>query len=107
MVNCLKKGDIIIICLVLILILVSCIFLFTGKTGNKVVISKDNNVLCELELKENKTIDLESNLIKIEDGKVFVESADCANQICVNHKPISKEKETIVCLPNKVLVEIK
>ena len=103
----LKKGDIIIICAVIVAILISCFFLFSGKTGTKVIISKNNTILYEVDLNENKTIDLESNIIKIEGGKVFVESANCTNQICVNHKLISKEKETIVCLPNKVLVEIK
>lgn len=104
---CLKKGDIIVIACVLVVILISCIFIFSGKTGTEVVISKNNSIVFEGKLNENKVVDLESNIIKIENGKVFVESADCANQICVNHKPISKEKESIVCLPNKVLVEIK
>ncbi len=34
-------------------------------------------------------------------------SADCPDQVCVNQKPASRNGETIVCLPNKVVVEIR
>ena len=33
--------------------------------------------------------------------------ADCPDQLCVHQKAISKDRETIVCLPNKVVVEVK
>ena len=70
-------------------------------------IKKNNEILYELPLNKDKTVDLKGNILVIKDGKAFIESADCKNQICVNHKPISKTGETIVCLPHKVLVEIK
>ena len=35
-----------------------------------------------------------------------MESADCPDQICVRQKAISKEGESIICLPNKVVVSI-
>ena len=34
-------------------------------------------------------------------------SADCPDQVCVNQKPASRNGETIVRLPNKVVVEIR
>ena len=34
-------------------------------------------------------------------------SASCHNQICVHHKPISETNQSIVCLPNRVSVEIR
>lgn len=36
-----------------------------------------------------------------------MKSADCKNQHCVLHAPIRYGNEQIVCLPNKVLVEIE
>lgn len=47
------------------------------------------------------------NLISIIDGKVTMEAADCRDQICVHHKPIMSERESIICLPHKLVVEIK
>jgi hypothetical protein len=32
--------------------------------------------------------------------------ADCPDKLCVHQKAISATGETIVCLPNKVVVEI-
>lgn len=42
----------------------------------------------------------------IDDGAAYMESADCPNQICVHHNPVSHKGETIVCLPNRIIVEI-
>ena len=104
----LKKGDIVIIASIVLLIVISAVFIFTGgNVGEKVIVSKNNETVFEGKLRENKTVDLESNVIEIKNGKVWVRNADCNNQICVNHKAISKKGESIVCLPNKVLVEIK
>ena len=42
-----------------------------------------------------------------ENGTVKMESSDCHNQVCVNHKPISRSGESIICLPHKVVVQIE
>lgn len=103
-----KKGDIIIIAIVLTLaIVLATVFYIGGDAGKTVIISVNNESVFEGPLSKNEEIDLETNLVVIEDGQVFVKSADCHNQICVRHRPISKKGETIVCLPNKVLIEIK
>ncbi|MGI6280040.1 MAG: NusG domain II-containing protein [Acutalibacteraceae bacterium] len=46
------------------------------------------------------------NIISIKDGRVSVKSADCPDKICVKHRAISKNGETIVCLPHKLVVEV-
>ena len=47
------------------------------------------------------------NLFSVRDGKVTMEAADCRDQICVNHKPIMSERESIICLPHKLVIEIE
>jgi hypothetical protein len=36
-----------------------------------------------------------------------MEGASCPDQICVKHKAIYKNGETIICLPNEVFVEVE
>ena len=47
------------------------------------------------------------NLLVIKDGKADVTEASCPDGICVNHRAIDKQGQSIVCLPNKVVVEIQ
>ena len=47
------------------------------------------------------------NTLSIKDGKVSVSDASCPDQICVKHLPIHYSKESIVCLPNKLVIDIK
>lgn len=46
------------------------------------------------------------NTIRIANGTVKVESANCNNQVCVEHDPIAGVGEEIVCLPHGLVVEI-
>ena len=58
-----------------------------------------------------KTIAVETmfgyNLIEIGDEEVRVIEADCPDQIDVKQGYISKSNEMIVCLPNRLVIEIK
>ena len=46
------------------------------------------------------------NILSVTDGMVVMEAADCGDQICVHHKPISSIGESIICLPHRLVVEI-
>lgn len=46
------------------------------------------------------------NLISVVNGTVDIEAADCKDQICVHHKPISSKGESIICLPHRLVVEV-
>ena len=103
-----KKGDIIIILSVFLAAVVMFLFWFLGKkSGTTVTVTKDNEVIYSVPLNEDTVLDAGTNVIIIENGKVWVKEANCKNQICVNHKPIKKTGEVIACLPNKVMVEIE
>lgn len=47
------------------------------------------------------------NLLAVSDGTVTMEAADCKDQICVHHRPIKSEGESIICLPHKLVVEME
>lgn len=48
-----------------------------------------------------------TNTLVIMGGVADMTSADCPDHLCVKQKAISKEKESIICLPNKVVVTVK
>lgn len=115
-----KKSDIILIIILLILGIATEFYLAQTKSnGTDVVIEKDGKVYGTYSLYENKEILVGKrtkdssgknnhwNIVQINNGKVKMESASCQNQVCVHHSEISSEGESIVCLPNKLVVYIK
>lgn len=61
---------------------------------------------CSLFIEREIAID-DTNVLIIKDGTADMITADCPDQICVKHEPISRAGETIICLPNKVVVTIE
>lgn len=108
-----KKGDVILILLALLAAFGVAMFLniHRGESAELVQISIEGNMYGSYHLYENQEITIENeygkNVIIIEDGKVKMKEADCPDKYCVSHRAISKAKETIVCLPHKLVVEIK
>lgn len=103
-----KKGDFIacgIICALAAALAV--VFLLFKSNGRVVKVKVDNKIVAEYPLDTEREVNLGHNIFVIKDGEVFMSSADCKNQICVNTGKISKRGECIVCLPNRVVLEIK
>lgn len=58
-------------------------------------------------LEEDQVIHIgDTNVCVIKDGYVTMTEADCPDHLCMKQKRISKEGGTIVCLPNRVVLEI-
>ena len=60
-------------------------------------------------LSEDKEIEINegTNILRIKNGEADMVKADCPDQLCVNQKPVSKNHESIICLPNRVVVEVE
>ena len=75
------------------------------------IVSVSGEIYGKYPLNENRIIDVNENKghnrIVINDGKVYMEEADCPDKYCVSQGKISKTGEIIVCLPHKLSVEIK
>lgn len=87
-------------------------YLFRGE-GNTVIVTVDKKEVGRYPLSKDTTVEIctgkereELNLLVIKDGKAYVETATCPDGICAGHKPISREGESIVCLPHKVVITI-
>lgn len=103
-----KKGDIILCAAVCtVAAIFALIFFALKKDGKTVLVKIDNKIVDEYPLDTDRKIVLEHNTAVIENSKVQMIESDCKNQICVNTGKISKRGECIVCLPNKVILEIR
>lgn len=57
-------------------------------------------------LDENRTISIgQGNICVIENGRAEMTEADCPDQLCVRQKAIDASGGTIICLPNRVVIE--
>ncbi|MFV0343977.1 MAG: NusG domain II-containing protein [Anaerocolumna sp.] len=107
-----KKNDIKLIAIILVLAVAGMIFMFlTQKPGDKVIVIVDGEIYKEYSLNKDLSVDIEGvnggiNHLVIEEGHADVTDADCPDKLCVNQKQIDKNGETIVCLPNKVIVKV-
>lgn len=108
------RNDIILIVVVLIVAAVGLVYLnFFRATGDTVTVTVDGVGYGVYSLSENRTEDiytgednLHHNRLVIRDGKAWMESASCPDGICVAHKPIFRDGESIICLPNRVVVTV-
>ena len=107
-----KKADIILIVAILTLTLSGiAVFALTKQTGSYAVITSGSSVYGCYPIDHNCTIKVnygdDYNIVSIKNGKVTVSESTCRDKICVNHAAISSVGESIVCLPDKLVVEIK
>ena len=105
-----KKMDLVLVLTVAVLAIGGLLVynVLGQKEAGLVVVEVDGEVFGEYKLFENQEVLInETNVLLIENGVVNMYEANCPDQICVMHVPISKNGETIVCLPNKVVVTVK
>ena len=106
-----------IILAVLLLTVVGCAGWITlgpkGVDNPRVVIEVDGQVYASYDMDEVKGIIPVSspnggeNRVWVQEDLVFMDSANCPDQICVKQGVIRDGSVPIVCLPNKVIVRIE
>lgn len=107
-----KRNDLILIGGILLVGAIALVYLFFFRpAGEKVEITIDGDLYKTYSLAENVTEEIHTeggncNTLIIRDGKAMMESATCPDGICVDHSPIFREGESIVCLPNRVVVTV-
>jgi hypothetical protein len=109
--NILKTGDYILILAVLCLIAFLFSRFYFSKSGARQVNITGNSFQGSFPGDENRVIDVEGPLgvtrVIIEDGEVWVEESPCREKICIKMGKIKRAGEQIVCVPNRVIVEIE
>jgi len=110
-----KKNDIYLIAAAVLLAAAAWI-LVNGiqqkDAGGEVVVHKDGEVFYTGPLSADITITVEGeegsiNVVLIKDGKAIMKEASCPDQLCVHTRPAEKDGQSIICLPNRVSVEVR
>lgn len=80
---------------------------FMGKNeSGDIRITVDGEEYGIYSLSQNQVISIgETNVCEIKDGQVTMIQADCPDHLCMHQKPVGTNGGTIVCLPNKVVIE--
>lgn len=107
------KNDLILIFSIIVISLLSVtIILITSKQGNYVTIKQNGTITAVLQIDKNQKYNIYNenneieNTILIENGQVSMIYANCPDKICEKHKAIKNNNESIICLPNKVIVTV-
>ena len=106
------KNDILLIAVILALAAIAMLALLLFRTeGDSVVVTVDGKTYGTYSLYEDVSVDVNSemgyNKLVIKDRKAYVAEASCPDGICAADRPISYGGQSIICLPNKVVIEIR
>ena len=113
MMNTFKKNDFILVGILLIGFLFISGFLHFGKRGGAyAVVSVDGKEVISFSLKEDivyeiKGYDGGSNTLIIRDGKAHLTDSSCPDHLCEYMGEIDQVGQSIICLPNRIVVEIR
>lgn len=110
-----KKNDWLII--IVVIFIAGIIYLYDRHTEEAIIGEKlnveiyfDGELYDQVSLDEYKEIIIETelgiNVIEVNKGKVKMIEADCPDHVCINSGSISRPNQYIICLPNKVHVNI-
>lgn len=104
-----RNDRILIVCIIVCAVLLTAAFLRRGSSiGTAVVVSVDGEEYGRYSLLKEQVVQIgDTNTLVIHNHEADMLFAECPDQICVKHTPITDTDENIICLPNKVVVTIE
>lgn len=108
-----KKNDILLLSgiAILIFIVFGLRIHWLMNNDSTIEITVDGEVYGRYSLEKEQRIPIEvdgemKNVVVIEDGEAYMAEATCPDQLCVHQGRISGRSQSIVCLPNRVIVTV-
>lgn len=96
-----KKGDIILICVCL---LVGLLLFLIPRSGDRITVYASGKVYGSYSLLTDSVLTVNGVEIHIENGKVFVSDSPCKDKVCIKSGKINRG--SIACLPQKVVIVV-
>lgn len=103
-----KKKEFIFIAAILVFALGLWGVMFLMRKGDygSIRITVDGEEYGTYSLAQDQVIAIgDTNVCEIKNGKVKMTEADCPDHLCIKQKAVGSSGGTIVCLPNKVVIE--
>ena len=98
---------ILVVTLLVVTLFVFLIIELSRSDGAYAVVSVDGEEFGRYSLDVDGEYDIGgTNTLVIKDGEAYMTYASCPDELCVKTGKKSKSGQTIVCLPNRVMVEI-
>ena len=103
-----RKNDIFLTALIIVVCVAFAVFpLLFSADGLSVLIYVDGEFFAEKSLYENSETDVQGLMkVVIKNGEAYVEDSVCPNGSCEHSSAVSSSGESIICLPNKIIIKI-
>lgn len=104
-----RNDRILIVGIMVCAVLLAFAFLLKGSgVGTTVVVTVSGEEYGRYSLLKEQVVQIgDTNTLVIHNHEADMLFAECPDQICVKHTPISETDENIICLPNQVVVTIE
>ncbi len=106
-----RKDIIVIGALLAVGLVFLLVVLLTNKPGASVVVEVAGKKVASYPLDKDATYTIQgkdggSNVLVIKDGYAYIKEASCPDGLCINMGKIRKTSQSVICLPNQVVVKI-
>ena len=100
-----KKGDFLIIAIIIVASLLSFIPVGSKSVGRSVTITEDGSIVYHGDLSTDTVIRTKHNVIEILNSHVRMIEADCPDRLCIQCGEATIFRP-IICLPNRLVIQI-
>jgi hypothetical protein len=108
-----NRNDMFLLLGILGVLIILCLGLVITKTGGKrVSVSVDGAEVISFSLDDDLVYEINGynggrNVLVIKDGVAYLSEASCPDHLCMNMGKIKNVGQSVICLPNRVVVAIK
>ena len=108
----LKRNDLILfLVLVGVALALSLVLYGKGSRGGIVVVQVDGKKMASYPLDRDRDVMIRVpgggyNHLMIRDGSCYLSDADCPDRLCVKQGKISKDGQSIICLPHRLVITV-
>lgn len=84
---------------------------FSANDGEQVIVKVDKKEIARYDLNTDREVIIDGkdggkNTLVIKDGKVYIKDATCPDKLCEHQGKIHMVGQSLICLPNRVVIEI-